>query len=227
MAEETFAERTEQATAKRRTDARKKGQVARSREIPTVMILLAGLSVLFFWGSSMYQQLSLLMVKLFSQIGTLPLDPVSFQSLTWEIFASLAVILAPILLGVSAAAVLSNYIQVGSLFSWEAVQPDFAKINPWKGLGRLFSRQAAAELAKSIFKFAIIGWVASEIMHDRASLLVNIIVAVVGAFLAGYFLSPIFKVGTINDAVNLPTMLVTLLGAIIVIALVHLVRRRV
>jgi uncharacterized membrane protein YeaQ/YmgE (transglycosylase-associated protein family) len=74
---------------------------------------------------------------------------------------------------------------------------------------------------------AIIGWVASEIMHDRASLLVNIIVAIVGAFLAGYFLSPIFKVGTINDAVNLPTMLVTLLGAIIVIALVHLVRRRV
>ena len=64
------------------------------------------------------------------------------------------------LLGVAAAAVLSNYIQVGSLFSWEAVQPDFAKINPWKGLGRLFSRQAAAELAKSIFKFAIIGWVA-------------------------------------------------------------------
>jgi uncharacterized membrane protein YeaQ/YmgE (transglycosylase-associated protein family) len=74
---------------------------------------------------------------------------------------------------------------------------------------------------------AIIGWVASEIMHDRASLLVNIIVAIVGAFLAGYFLSPIFGVGTINNAVNIPTMLVTLLGAIIVIALVHLVRRRV
>jgi uncharacterized membrane protein YeaQ/YmgE (transglycosylase-associated protein family) len=74
---------------------------------------------------------------------------------------------------------------------------------------------------------AIIGWVASEIMKDRASLLVNIIVGIVGAFLAGYFLSPLFGVGTINDAVNLPTMLVTLLGAIIVIALVHLVRRRV
>ncbi len=160
MAEETFAERTEQATAKRRADARKKGQVARSREIPTVMTLLTGLSVLFFWSSSMYQHLSLLMAKLFGQIGTLPLDPVSFQSLSWEIFTSLTVILGPIFLGVAAAAVLSNYIQVGSLFSWEAVQPDFAKVNPWKGLGRLFSRQAAAELAKSIFKFAIIGWVA-------------------------------------------------------------------
>jgi uncharacterized membrane protein YeaQ/YmgE (transglycosylase-associated protein family) len=74
---------------------------------------------------------------------------------------------------------------------------------------------------------AIVGWVASEVMKDRTSLLMNIIVGVVGAFLAGYFLSPIFKVGTINDAVNISTMLVTLLGAVIVIALVHLVRRRV
>ena len=73
---------------------------------------------------------------------------------------------------------------------------------------------------------AVIGWVASEIMHDRASLLVNIIVAIVGAFLAGYFLTPLFHVGTINDAINIPTMLVTLLGAIIVIAIVHLIRRR-
>jgi len=73
---------------------------------------------------------------------------------------------------------------------------------------------------------AAIGWVASELMHDRANLLLNIIVGVVGAFLAGYFLSPIFKVGTINDAINVPTMLVTLLGAIIVIAIVHLLRRR-
>jgi uncharacterized membrane protein YeaQ/YmgE (transglycosylase-associated protein family) len=74
---------------------------------------------------------------------------------------------------------------------------------------------------------AVIGWLASEIMRDRASLLINIIVAILGAFLAGYFLSPIFGVGTINDAINLPTMLVTLLGAVIVIAIVHLLRRRV
>jgi len=74
---------------------------------------------------------------------------------------------------------------------------------------------------------AVIGWVASEIMHDRASLLINIIVAVLGAFLAGYFLTPLFHIGTINDAINIPTMLVTLLGAIIVIAIVHLFRRRV
>ena len=73
---------------------------------------------------------------------------------------------------------------------------------------------------------AIIGWVATQLMHDRSNLLLNIILAVVGAFLAGYFLSPIFKVGTINDAITIPTMLVTLLGAVILLAIVRLIRRR-
>ena len=73
---------------------------------------------------------------------------------------------------------------------------------------------------------AVIGWVATELMHDRSNLLINIVVAVVGAFLAGYFLSPIFKVGTINDAITVPTMLVTLLGSIILLAVVRLLRRR-
>jgi uncharacterized membrane protein YeaQ/YmgE (transglycosylase-associated protein family) len=73
---------------------------------------------------------------------------------------------------------------------------------------------------------AVIGWIATEIMHDRSNLLINIVVAIVGAFIAGYFLSPIFKVGTINDAITVPTMLVTLLGAIILLAIVNLIRRR-
>jgi uncharacterized membrane protein YeaQ/YmgE (transglycosylase-associated protein family) len=72
---------------------------------------------------------------------------------------------------------------------------------------------------------AVIGWVATEIMHDRSNLLLNIVVAVVGAFLAGYFLSPIFHVGTINQAITVPTMLVTLLGSIILLAILRLFRR--
>ena len=73
---------------------------------------------------------------------------------------------------------------------------------------------------------AAIGWVATELMRDRSNLLINIIVAVVGAFLAGYFLSPIFKVGTINDAITVPTMLVTLLGSVILLAIVNLFQHR-
>ncbi|MEX2144706.1 MAG: GlsB/YeaQ/YmgE family stress response membrane protein [Anaerolineales bacterium] len=73
---------------------------------------------------------------------------------------------------------------------------------------------------------AVIGWLATLIMHDRSSLLMNIVIAVVGAFLSGYFLSPILNVGTINDAITVPTVLVTLLGSIILLALVGLLRGR-
>ena len=76
-----------------------------------------------------------------------------------------------------------------------------------------------------LFVAAVIGWVATELMHDRSNLVLNIVVAVIGAFLAGYFLSPIFKVGTINDAITIPTMLVTLLGSVILLALLRLFRR--
>ncbi len=72
---------------------------------------------------------------------------------------------------------------------------------------------------------AVIGWIATMIMHDRSNLLINIIVAVVGAFLAGYFISPLLHIGTINQAITIPTMLVTLLGAVILLAIVNLFRR--
>ena len=72
---------------------------------------------------------------------------------------------------------------------------------------------------------AVIGWVATEIMHDRSNLLINIIVAVLGAFLAGWFLSPIFHVGSINSAITWQTVLLTLAGSVILLAVLNLFRR--
>ena len=74
---------------------------------------------------------------------------------------------------------------------------------------------------------AIVGYVASRIMHTNGEqgTLLDIVVGIVGAFIAGYFISPLLKIGTINDAITLPTMLVTLLGSIILIWIVKAVRR--
>lgn len=74
---------------------------------------------------------------------------------------------------------------------------------------------------------AIAGYIASRIMrtNSQQGLLLDIVVGVVGAFVAGWFLSPIFGVGTINDAVTLPTMLVTLGGAVLLLFVVNFFRR--
>ena len=74
---------------------------------------------------------------------------------------------------------------------------------------------------------AIVGYIASRIMrtNSQQGLILDIVVGIVGAFLAGWFLTPIFGVGTINDAIPLPTMLVSLGGAIILLFIVKLIRR--
>jgi len=73
---------------------------------------------------------------------------------------------------------------------------------------------------------AVVGWVATELMNDRAGLLINIVVGVVGAFLAGYLLTPIFGISTINQGnFSLPALLVSLGGALILLFIVRLVRR--
>jgi len=59
----------------------------------------------------------------------------------------------------------------------------------------------------------------------QQGLLLDIVVGVAGAFLAGYFISPLLGIGTINDAITLPTMLVTLLGSVILIWIIKLVRK--
>jgi len=73
---------------------------------------------------------------------------------------------------------------------------------------------------------AIIGWVATSLMNDQSNLVLNIIVGVIGAFVAGYFLSPLFHVSTINQGnFSIPALLVSLGGAIILLAVVNLFRR--
>jgi uncharacterized membrane protein YeaQ/YmgE (transglycosylase-associated protein family) len=75
---------------------------------------------------------------------------------------------------------------------------------------------------------AVVGYIASRIMrtNSQQGLLLDIIVGVVGAFLAGALLSPLLGVGTINDAITVPTLLLTLLGSVILLWLYKMVARR-
>lgn len=74
----------------------------------------------------------------------------------------------------------------------------------------------------------IIGWIASIIMPTNAQqgIMINVLVGIIGALLAGFLLTPLFGVGTINQSnFSLPSLILSLLGAIILLAVVHLVRR--
>ena len=88
-------------------------------------------------------------------------------------------------------------------------------------------REEKMNLVIYLIAGAIGGYIASRIMHTNSQqgILLNIVVGVIGAFLAGFLISQLLGVGTINNAITLPTLLVSLLGAIVLLAVYKMVAR--
>lgn len=175
MADESFQERTEQATPKKREEARKKGQVAKSRELPSIAVLLSGLMVLF-WGSSyIYNSLLNIMRYYLNRIPDPHLIASDMHSFAVIGFKQLSYTLWPLFFVIILAAVLSNYLQIGPLASFEAITPKWSKISPMEGLKRLFSAQAMMEFTKSLFKLIVVSWIAYKIVSQEFSNLLPLI----------------------------------------------------
>jgi flagellar biosynthetic protein FlhB len=161
MAETSGQEKTERATPKRRQDARKKGQVAQSREVPSAMILMASLGIFYFAGSWILWNLSDFFTGVYQNIGTVHLDDITaVRIFSLEVFKKLLVILLPFLLPILIAGLIANLFQVGFEMHGEAVSPRFSKLNPILGFKRLVSLRSLVELAKSVLKIICIGSIA-------------------------------------------------------------------
>ena len=153
-------ERTEQATPRRREEARKKGQVAKSQEVASVAILLACLTYFNFDSVRLLKKMMDNLSGFLRSSGTLLINTSNIQSLAVEWVYEFLILIAPLLLTVLAAGLLANFVQVGFLFSAEALTPRFSKIDPFKGFQRLFSMKSFAELIKNLMKLSIVSYVA-------------------------------------------------------------------
>lgn len=167
MAENDDQERTEQATSKRREESREKGQVARSQEVVSVGILVAGLIFFYFGGSTLLSKTMDLMTAGFREAGRVPLTQESVSLIIIHYVLKGFGILFPLLVAVLIAAILGNVLQFGFMFSTEPIQPKIDKISPSKGFKRLFSVRSLAELLKGILKVCIISSVAYLIIRNE------------------------------------------------------------
>jgi len=164
-------EKTEQATTKRKQDAREKGQVAKSRELASVAVLGTCLLYFYFNASVMAKRLMDMMKTSFRTSGQLTITTDTVQSLLLDLVFQIAVLLGPFLLIVLLAGFIVNILQVGFLFSSEAITPKFSKIDPIQGFQRLFSLRSLTEFIKVILKMAIVGIVAYLTVKDELSML--------------------------------------------------------
>src|SRR5690349_14330732 len=131
MAEQDNFERTEEASPKRREEARKKGTIANSRSVVPAATLAAGVLILRFTGPDFLERLGRLIVGYFSLAGSRrELAPEKFISLSFDSGLLMAPVLAPLFMGITLAGVGSGLLQTGFLFTTETLKPDFARINP-------------------------------------------------------------------------------------------------
>jgi len=158
MAEESYQERTEKATPKRRQDARKKGQVAQSREAASAAVLLLSLGVFFFAGQWMVTTMSEVTGEMLNRIAVGAIDDITdVSALFAAILKSFFKITLPLMAAVFVAGVGVNLVQSGFLLTAEPLAPKLSKINPLKGIQRIFSLKSLVELAKSLAKIAVVG----------------------------------------------------------------------
>ena len=157
---EDKSSKTEEPTGKRLSEAREKGQVSKSMEVNTFAVLMAALMVLFFSGSSMFWQLSNIMSHTLGNLYEISTESEKFFAFILGMLKQMAIIMAPIFVILPVVGVLANLFQIGPLFTTKPLTPDIAKLNPVKGMSKLFSSRSLAELVKSIGKIIIIGGVA-------------------------------------------------------------------
>lgn len=161
--------RTEEPTEKKIREAREKGQVARTQELATTLVVLFGMLVVFVFSSWIYGSLAGVMKYYLSSFSRLSVTETSIRLDFLAILGECAKILGPIFIAVLFAGVFGNVIQVGLQVSTHPLKLDWSKIkfDPATIMKKvLFSKQVAMNLFKSIFKVLAIGLVAYLIVAD-------------------------------------------------------------
>ncbi len=166
--EEDKDQRTEDPTAKRLQDTKEKGQFANSKEVSSVFVLLASILAFYFAGTFTFRNIMEVSSYIFSEINGLEVTQSGVYLLFQLVTKEILITLAPIVVTIMFFGLLANLIQTGGPnFSLKPLEPKFSKLNPLKGVKRLFSKNSLVELVKSIFKIGVVGYVAFSIVKEE------------------------------------------------------------
>lgn len=160
MAEDSDLERTEPASGRRLEQAREEGQVPQSRDLSTFLVLLVGVASLWISGAWMGQRMVGVVKSGLTFSRADAFDPMVMGKEMSLLFGDALVALVPFFVAVMLAAVAAPMTMGGLIFSGKAFQPDFTRMSPMKGLGRMFSVHGLAELVKSVLKVGLVTLVA-------------------------------------------------------------------
>jgi flagellar biosynthetic protein FlhB len=174
VAEDSDQERTEQPTSKRIEKAREQGDVPRSREMATCVMLLIGGSTLWMFTGPLVTSLNRFMVSTMTFEREMAFDPaLLFERMSGH-FMEVAIACIPVAFLMTLAAVASPLILGGWLFNGSSLEPKFDRLNPIKGIMNLFSLNSLVELGKGILKSVLVGFIAWFAMRTHLDAVLNL-----------------------------------------------------
>ena len=157
MAEDSDLEKTEDASPRRLEKAREEGQVPQSRELSTFFVTITGVVMLWATGGWMAEKFLALIREVFMFDRAQAFDIKLMLMLPQELITGAIMMLLPFLVALLVAAVAGPLMLGGVVFSSKALGPNFGKLNPIKGLGRIFSVNGLAEMVKAMLKATLVG----------------------------------------------------------------------
>lgn len=168
MAEESDLEKTEPASPRRLEQAREEGQVPQSRELSAFLVLIAGSGALWVGGSWLAQRISGAVSRGLTFGRDEAFDATALPALFLHEAGEALATLGPLLLILVVAALAGPFTMGGLNFSSKALAPDWTRLDPLKGFGRMFSMHSVGELVKGILKALLVGGVVAwVVLHEK------------------------------------------------------------
>jgi flagellar biosynthetic protein FlhB len=168
MAEETGGEKTEAATPKRRQEARDEGNVARSPDLSAAVLLIGGMLLLRWFGGGVVQAMGILVRDMLGKSSLSDPGTDGISAMVLRSGSLLGAAMAPLFIGLMVIAILVNVAQKGLLFNVAKLTPNFAALNPTRGLSRIFGGgQGLVKFALGILKLLLVGLMAYSAVHGR------------------------------------------------------------
>jgi len=156
-----LGDKTEQPTERKRTETREKGNVARSQDLNTAGLLLAGAAAMQFLGPGVVDTLQGILRQFLTTDAYRDLDAASVTKIAWDVMGTLLSGVLPFMAAMAAAALALNLVQVGFFATTEPLVPKFARLNPLEGVKRIFSIAGLVKLGVSIGKIAVVATIAA------------------------------------------------------------------
>jgi flagellar biosynthetic protein FlhB len=190
-------EKTEKPTEKRLRDARKKGQVSKSQDLTSALMLLAAVVIFWLGGKIMATNLLQLTQKGIQTAGSFSGEFTRERAneLLYQAVIDMGVILAPLFIFMFIGGILFNYVQIGSLFAFEGVKPDLNKLNPAEGFKQKFLKSKSyIELGKTLLKGIITFVVVGLVLYGEIPNIVKL-VEQPAAMVVAYLFDLILRIG--------------------------------